>query len=376
MIYDLIELPMRNVSGELSSIMPRFCYNNGMDAVDWYGRSVDLSMIRNVVHKYKSIEPIGNMTIERIFMTTDPIDFTKSWTTANIEIYPIMYKVFKYPHTPSCEVYRYLNGTNNILGNIDQYEEMQTIDNKLMKMLFPYGCDDCLPKHTLNMIPHVAYGDDEVNLVNFTTMKEFMEGGDNGEAFFYVESPMSVENMFPPIPSDPTENIFLRDMKVSNLKPLVTTQCTNGIFRKNISTENIPFEINNQTMFNEDCDTYRWALHRLIHLLESSVYTDMNIKLIFENQHRTKSTTNMYSRYIGLSSMQIPGAKRAIGEIVECLRKWACITSHCTPISVELWKNWLEEIFITVKTPKGINNYYFDIATYSLTNLSFVDTIG
>lgn len=375
MIYDLIELPMRDISGELSSVMPKFTYMHGVDDIDWYGRSVDLGMIKQSVHKYKSIEPMGQMTIERIFMAPEPIDFKKKWLTANIDLFPIMYKVYRYPYTATCDVYRYINGTNNVLGQIGQYEEMQTIDNKLMRMMIPYGCGEYLPKHTLNMIPHVTYGNDETNLNNYTTMKEFMSGGEDGDSFFYVESPLSVESMFPPIPKDVTENMFLRDLKVSNLKPLVTTQCANGIIRKNVSTET-PFDINNKTMFGEDCENYRWVLHKLIHLIESSVYTDMHIKLIFETQHKVKAETDMYSRYIGLTAVQIPGAKQAIREISEYLRKWVCMTTKGTPTSVELWKNWMEEIFISVKTEKDTYNYYFDIATYSLTNLSFVDMIG
>lgn len=373
MIYDLFELPMRNVSGELSSVLPRFQYLSGIDDVNWYGRTLDLNYLKQDIHKYKSIEPIGNMTIERIFMTHEPIDFKKKWFTSNMDIQPIMYKVYKQPFTAECDVYRYLNGSVNILGSIDGDCELQSINNRLIHQLFPYGHEGCVNPHTSHMLPHVVTGNDNINLSNYATMHEFME---HEEAFPYVEAPLDLIDLFPTYPNDKTDELFIRDIKLSNLKPLVTNQCQNGIFRNVMNHVATPFEINQSTLFNEDCENYRWVLHDLIQSIERSVYTDMYLCVEFRTQHKVVAHTDLFSRYIGLTKSSVPGAKRAIENIVELLRKWANLTSGGTLIKIELWKNWAEEIFIQIKTDKNVSTYYFDIPTYSLANLSFVDMIG
>lgn len=373
MIYDIIELPMRDVSGELSSILPRFKQCFGGDDVDWYGRTISLDGIRNGLHKYKSIEPSGPMTIERMFMTTEPIDFKKKWHTAQIELFPIMYKVYRYPYTANCEVYRYLNGTMNVLGSIDCFSEMQTIGNCLVKSVYPYGLGDSVSQRTKRLIPHIARGCDSKNLSQFNTMYEFVQGDEN---CYFVDQPITVNDMFSEYPADTAEDLYLKDIKVSDLKPIITPQCDNGIFRKTMTVCKTPFDINSTTIFNEECDLYRWCLHELIQNIEASVYTDMHIVLTYRDQRKVSAQIDMFSRYVGFSHNTIPGEEKQKSTIVELLRKWAGLTSGCTPTSVELWKNWAEEIFISVKSPNGNRNYYFDITTYSLTNLSFVDTIG
>lgn len=374
MIYDLIELPMRKVSGELSSVLPRFISLPGIEDVDWYGRTIRLDGIQSGMHKYKSIEPMGSMTIERMFMTDEPIDFKKKWQTANINIYPIMFKVFKYPLTSRCEVYRYLNGSTNVLGNIDCYPELQTLNSRLANLVCPYGFGDVFDTRASKLIPHVISGNDDRNLSTFATMKEFLS--DENDGFFYTEAPMSFEDMFPAIPKDHTEDLFLRDIKVSNLKPLLAPQVGTGIFRNVMAYVPTPFEITQQTVFNEECEMYRWCLHDLIQELERSVYTDMHFLIEFKDQHKVTYKHEVMSRYIGLSANNIHGTKSVITDIVEMLRKWACMTSSGTPSRVELWKNWAEEIFISITVNGITTNYYFDIVTYSLTNLSFVDILG
>ncbi|MBR1987886.1 MAG: hypothetical protein IKA36_02480 [Clostridia bacterium] len=373
MIYDLIELPMRNMTGELSSVIPRFVHLPGIEDIDWYGRTIRLDGIRQGLHKYKSIEPIGNMTIERMFMTDEPIDFRKTWQTANINIYPIMYKVYKQPYLVECEVYRYLNGTLNVLGNIDCYSELQTLNNRLASVMFPFG-GDFVHEHTRKMIPHVAYGNDDLMLSNYSTMRDFMNSTDDG--FFYVESPLAIEDIFTPIPKDYTEDMFLRDIKLSQLKPLFTQQCNNGIYRNVMSYIPTPFEITKDTIFSEDYEMYRWCLHELIQAVERLVYTDLYIRIDYTEQHKVSAKYDVYSRYIGTSPSHVPGTKEAMSSIIESLRKWAGLTSGCTPVKVELWKNWAEEIFVSIVTPSKTTHYYFDIITYSLTNLSFVDILG
>lgn len=375
MIYDLIELPIRNVSGELSSVIPRFSRLDGIDDVNWYGREIRLDGIKTLMHKYKSIEPMGSMTIERMFMTEEAIDFKKNWQTSNINIYPIMYKVYKQPYIAYCEVYRYLNGTANALGAIDCYSEIQTINAKLANLMFPFG-GDFIDQHTKKLIPYISYGYDNINLIHYNTMHDFMfDKNADSDVCFEADMPLKIDCVFPKFPNDYTEDLFLQDMKVSNLKPILERQCGTGIYRNLMSYIPTPFEVNNTTIFTEDCESYRWCLHELIQAIERSIYTDMHIVIDFENQHKVNAKADMFSRYIGMTTNNIIGAKAATSDMIELLRKWSCLTSKCTPVKVELWKNWAEEIFISITTNQT-TNYYFDIITYSLANLSFIDAIG
>lgn len=374
MIYDLIELPMRNMTGELSSVVPRFTRYMEIDDIYWFGRSIDLDIMSSKIRKYKSIEPIGNMTIERILMTPEPIDFTKSWKTSNIRIYPIMYKIFKQPYSAHCEVYRYLNGTHCVLGDIDCYTQMQTIGDKTYaNVLSHFYPEYQINKHTEKLLPHVVSGNDKQNIETFFTINEFVNSVDPSVC---LVCPLTSDELFPNYPSECTEDIYLKDIAISDLKPIMMSQCSAGIYRNLMSYVPVPFEINKDTTFTDDYELSRWTLNELIHELERSVYTDMYVKLIYKDQHNVHAKIDPISRYIGLTTNTIPGTKESTECIVELLRKWAKLTTRETPKSVELWKNWAEEIFITIQTSKTTKNYYFDIPTYSLTNLSFVDIIG
>lgn len=370
MIYDLIQLPMRNISGDLTTVCPLFTRLTGMEDVDWYGRVINLDRAKSTLFKYKSIEPIGDAVFERLFLTTDQIDFKKKWITSDIEIFPIFFKVFRRPFNPYCNLYRYLNGTLNALGSIDGFSHMQTLDNKLMKLMWPYDPGCFIPKRTYDLIPQIVQGTDSENLEKYQSVKTFMECDDT------IDYPQPYNKIFPEFPTDHAEKMFLNNMCVSDMRPIIAPQCNVGIYRNTMLQVNPPFEINNTTIFSEDNEFYRWSLHELIQNIERSVFTDIHLTLFYKEANKVEAKTEFYSRYIGMTPKRLPGEESFASDAVEKLRKWANMTTGETPLQVELWKNWAEEIFITIKTSKGDQNYYFDLALYSLANLSFVDIIG
>ena len=372
MIYDLIPLPMRSISGDVSTTCPMFHSLVGLDDITCYGRSINLDRAKEKFFKYKSIENIGPAAFERLFLTTEPIDFKKRWISSSIKIYPILFKVFKPPFKQTCDVYRYLNGSVNALSIIDEDAHIQTVGDKLIKIMWPYDPGLYIPKRTYNLIPHIVGGSDIENICNYQSVYEYMDTNDNANVFDYYNKPIS--ELFPNYPEDATESIFLRDMSISDLKPFVTSQCINGMMRNVLPVCEPPFKITKNTIFSEDNEFCRWTLHSIIQSLERSVYTDLYLELKCEDGHKTKLVQcDLYSRYIGLSATKLDGEDAFIRELAELLRKWSCMTTGETPISIKLWKTWSEEIFITIKTSRGDRNYYFDLALYSLVNMSFVD---
>jgi hypothetical protein len=63
--------------------------------------------------------------------------------------------------------------------------------------------------------------------------------------------------------------------------------------------------------------------------------------------------------------------------ITEQLRKMAVVVSGPRVVNkIILTKTWLEEVYIEITADGCTTRYYFDLATYSLANMSFVDILG
>ena len=370
MIYDLIELPMRDISGELSTVSPLFVYTNGMDDINWYGKSIDLSLIKQHLFKYKSVEQQGPNAIERVFYTQEPIDLKKKWWTTKIQIFPVFYKIYKWPIQAIAPVYRYLNGTQDVLDICDVYEHHnQTIYNKLAAELYPCfrNVNDMVMDPRLKLL---VTGRDHDTLSMYQQAHDMME---NMDRFYSMYEPLRI----PSIPKDQIGDMFLHDINTKDLGLVRNRGNGWGLYTAMVADTSTPFDIDESTYFTEDNEINRWTLHDLLQTIEQSVCTDMEIVLTFEGSHRVRTQANMFSKYIGWTAREIPGFNTMKHDIVERLRKWACMTSTKPPLKVTLQKTWLEEVFIFIETEKDRGEkYYFDLAAYSLANMSFVDIFG
>lgn len=370
MIYDLIELPMRDISGELSTVAPLFVYKHGMDDVNWYGKSINLSLIKQQLFKYKSVEQQGPNAIERVFYTQEPIDLKKKWWTTKIQIFPVFYKIYKWPIQAIAPVYRYLNGTQDVLDVCDVYEHhCQTIYNKLTNELTPCfrNTNDVMADPRLKLL---VAGKDHETLSMYKQAHDMME---NMDRFYGMYEPIHL----PVFPKDNIGDMFLHDVNTKDLGLVRNRGNGWGLYTAMIADTSTPFEINEDVYFTEDNEINRWTLHDLLQTIEQSVCTDMNITLEFESAHKVRVKADMFSKYIGWTAREIPGFNTMKRDIIDCLRKWSCMTTGKTPTKVTLMKTWLEEVFICIETGQNrTENYYFDLAAYSLANMSFVDIFG
>lgn len=364
MIRDIIKLPSRNVSGTLDTTVPKFTYMGGIDDIDWYGRIIDLDNLKEV-SKYKTIETIGSNAIERVFMTQEPIDFKSKWLSARINIYPIFYRVINRNMNGRVDVYRYLSGTTDILdvcscGDWNQ----QTIYHRIMNS---YGYGPNISLDDAHYATQIVSGDDEKNLewcADCNLMREYRDGRIDD-----AKLPVSFEK-------DLTSQVFLNELNCSDLKPLISRDFGHTLANSAAKDIRGPFEIDDHVVFSMG-ENYpvKWTFNKLLYLLDSSIYTDITLKVSVRG-NTTETESEMISRYIGIAAKQ-PFEDTQKQEILVYLRKWCAMVSHpYRVIAIKLTKTWLEEIFIEVITSNGMTSYYFDLATYSLANLSFVDRLG
>jgi hypothetical protein len=367
MIRDIIELPSRHMSGELNTVVPKFTYTDMVDDIDWYGRIVDLDNLQDIC-KYKLIETVNNCAIERVFMTLEPIDFKAKWITSKIRIFPVFYRVFHWPHQGKADVYRYLTGTTDILdicslGNWNQ----QTIYDRVFDRFdyLPWVSDQDKELSRL-----LVDGNDEKNIEWLADCNLLVQHYDGR-----INEPVAT----PTFNKDLSSQMFLRDLDCSDLKPMLSRDFGSSCANQAVQQIQVPFEIDQDTLFSMD-ENYvaKWPLHRLLYLLDSSIYTDISIELDTVTRTKTKSKVEMFSRYIGVSKKS-PFEDIQKREIIEHLRKWAVIAnnpSNYPILKIKLMKTWLEEVYIEVTTSNSTTRYYFDLATYSLANMSFVDMWG
>ena len=267
-------------------------------------------------------------------------------------------------------MFRYLNGTQDVLDVCDLYEHHnQTIHNKLAnEFLMTFG-----NASELTIDPRIkvlAPGNDKATLSMCQQAHDMME---NMDRFYGIYEPIK----FPTFPKDQLGEIFLHDINTKDLGLVRNRNSSWGLYKSMVADASTPFDITPSTNFTEDNEVCRWTLHDLIQTIERSVCTDMEISIKFESPHRVTAKADMFSKYIGWTAREIPGFDTMKRDIMENLRKWACMTTGKTPESVTLLKTWLEEIFVSIKIDSNHEEtYYFDLAAYSLANMSFVDIFG
>ena len=363
MIQDIIELPTRETYGEFDTTVPRFYDAGGIDDIAWYGRSVDLALLSQLF-KYKIIESVGTNAIERVFMTNEPIDFKSKWVTAQIPIYPIFYKIY-HRNQPTAEVYRYLVGTSDVL-DICGYGHHQTIYNRTLR-----HCDSFKIKNPYDqeLAKLVVSGDDEDNIEQAHKAETHAR---------YFDGRIDEQAIVPKFNKDLASQPFLHDLKCCNLKPMMSMQFGNTLAKAICKHIKPAFEVDkNTTLTMYESPAVRWALHRLLHLLDSSAYTDITMSVRFESPRKASGKCDLYSQYIGLCP-ETETNKAIRRELIEALRKWCVMyISPLTPVEVTLTKTWLEEVYIElVYHPDTTERFYFDLASYSLASMSFVDMLG
>lgn len=364
MIYDIIKLPVRKMKGTLSTVVPWFSH----DDITWYGKEINLSAIASDLCKYKTVEQVGNNAIERVFYTQEEIDFTKKWWTAQIPVYPIFFKVYSYPFRSFADVYRYLIGTSMALNLCDCSFACheQTIYQRLFSNLNRQNKNIPIHPKVRQVLPYVVHGDDEKNIEAYQAWtSEFPHQ-------VYPLDKTFLTNMQPP--NDPTGGIFLDELSTKNLGIIKSDSFGFSLCKSMIVDAPLLFDIDENVCFSENDDVTNWALHRLMWAIEHSAMTDFDITLKFETQHKVFAKCEFFSKYIGYTQSVLPEHEQMQNAIVEELRKWANLSVRKPLKRVRLTKSWLEEVCIEICTAENkLLRYYFDLAAYSMANLSFVD---
>ena len=118
MLYDIVPLPLRYRKGaEISSLVP-YIDNGSCDDMHSLGWEVSIDAITaSGFSKYKTLDVIGNVVLERVFFTEKPIDLEKSWWTSTDTVYPL-YQT-GYGGSEATTTVRYLAGSMAVLATQD-----------------------------------------------------------------------------------------------------------------------------------------------------------------------------------------------------------------------------------------------------------------
>lgn len=121
MFVDLLELPMRLTENDeiLDTRIDIFGDVFHPEAYNLEGRILPIKPFINKRYwKYKSVETIGNYTVERIFLTKEKLDMLDAWWDADTVAYPVQCKIFDMRDPVYGSTYRYVRGIQAILQDI------------------------------------------------------------------------------------------------------------------------------------------------------------------------------------------------------------------------------------------------------------------
>lgn len=360
MLYEIIQLPQRDVWGDVDTIVPVFEGGECLDDVDWYGRSFDISMF-NTMFKYKFIELIGKETIERICMTTEPIDLKKSWWTANEDVFPIYCKLFSWPFKSKTKLYRYYRGTIDVLSCLDQSWNQQTLHSKMIRIC-PRSFKQT-PTQQKELLKLIVPSND---IKNIELYSDCIHRSD------YETKQVNL----PHISIDPVSSVYLDSPKLKQIGLFKSNEFGYIVNQPDLQDEPM-FKFDSSVSCSDGCGTSKWTLHKLLHLFEVSAFTDISITMNFVSESNTTYSADFKSHYLGYCNREVYETEDFINartEILECLKRWTISNSiPQKPTKVIVNKTWNEEVYIELYIGNHQYKYYFDLVAYSVATLSFVD---
>lgn len=390
MLYDIVPIPFRYKGGDtLDNILPLFNYNEEdmSDNIVWLGNQVPISDdITKNVFKYKTIELVNDKTIERVFMTTEPIDFKKQWWTSDIKIYPIHATSWEHHNPNSVRVNRYVQSINDMMSNISTSTCCPcTIEEKAIgyiKKAMPYHADNIKPNDT-----EIASASDYQNIrmlsqaIDIANNRRYFERGDYGEFQRFLKSVPEIERMF----YDDTltkPEVYLKDMKTIKRYDFGIPMCSVVM-----SSINTLFEIDKTVKYSEDNTDLKAIFFEICNGIEILPCTDLGLKISYLDNKNIDIWVEAYNRYMGYSDRlpKDPGFKNALDVIIKKLTKWQFkvllnISPKASIVGIKIQKSWTNELFI--ETMYFENNkekylrYYVDLTMFNLGCISLMDKLN
>ena len=373
MIHNIVPLPVRQLTGEVSTIQPLFRRKEALEDTYGFGCSYDLVAFSGM-HKYKTIERFGDHLIERIIYSDDPVLGIKKWWTASIPLFPVWSKMYEIPFKPRADVYRYLEGSAQLASRgCIEHPLTQTIFTPVWNEMSSLGLDDMVEPEIVDLSRYVVPGDDNTSMVAYSTTKDMLADLRESRDFEYFDYNFNGFNFAPHFEYDPYHPLFGKSLVASDLKPLLSPH----FVQSPIPEIKDPFEITPMVGSDYNTELASWTIQDLMYSLESSGYTD--IRMHFDRRIN-KVTSDMYNGYLGMSPVYTD--QKWIEEknhLINVFMRYAnvIISSYPNPVAVTVIKNWYEEVFIIVHiNDKEDDKYLFDLSALSIGSPAFTDING
>ena len=384
MLYDLVPLPIRyRRNSEISSIIPVFHGVSTMDDLDWVGWRLEPDSVQQIgCHKYKTVEIYGQDTIERTFITHEPLDLKKPWWTSTEQIMPVYQKTFRSNNLDTIQTVKYLNGITGMLQLTGvQVCNTKTIHTEILRAvqtsIYQNPKCDAVFMDRDHPLHHISIGDDEKNLDTYIQTKAMhSDPSDLLEMRYCVD-------WLPEVKEDPYLERFIHADQLTLNEIHLIRSLDYGIPMCSIVQSTIcplfdPTETD--VSYGEDDINKRWPFLRVLILLQTIPATDYTISISLKNNRVVDQHAEYYNRYKGYGYPNQSSDQRYYTDMLfEAFArwKWSHLLEHTKadhPVAkLTIQRNWLDEVYILIEYEDGTQQkYYIDFTMYQLASISIM----
>lgn len=386
MLYDLVPIPSRYQSdAKFSSVVPVFSDGERMDDIHWYGWDVDIVALMSAgFHKYKTVEVVGNNVIERMFITSEPIDLKKRWWTSDIQINGIYQKMHQGSSLANVKTVKFLNGITGVLqmtgiGLCCPRTIHSHILRAVCNSLYWNPKAEALMRNLDHIIHKCIFGHDSTNV---DVLERVL--GMRSDPRYVSELPY-ICDYIPEHEVDPFTKVFLQDdIKLKDLKTIRALDF--GVPMCSVISAEIepPFDPAGEGVkYGEEDVDRRWGFMTLVQALGMIEATDYHLHITLDKNIVSDHKYELYNRYKGIGSQQSATMDQYhIDEVFNAFARWYWhdLTKppmNNTVVEIDITKNWLDEAYIEIKhSDDFVDQYYIDFTVYAVASLCVMDQHG
>lgn len=376
MLYDIVPLPLRFRKGaELSSLVP-YIDNGSCDDMHSLGWEISIDAIMSSgFSKYKTLDVIGNIVLERVFFTEKPIDLSKSWWSSTDTVYPLYQTGYGGPTSDT--TVRYLAGSMAVLATQD---DVPTAINSIHTCVLcalkksVYWTDDItqMLKNPSLPIHQLVIGNERNNLNLLSDAKDLPQCPE-----YYMSKAVCGE-WVPKVQIDPLTQTFLSKTMCLNDLNKFKSKCF-GIPMCSVLTVDIeqPFDPKEEDVLYGELDVdKRDGFLMLLSDIENVDATDYYIEMTFNNKKVVKTQGEFFNRYKGISSRfaTVDGMTEMIIGVQRW--QWKSLNGETNSLKeVKIAKYWTDEVYITLVWEDGSSTkYYIDLVLYNSISRCVLDS--
>ena len=389
MIQDIFEMPFPLKKDIMfSSTVPLIMYNEAERAEDyyWFGRNIDITKEAiSRYHRYKFLEYVGDMCVERVFITEEPIKVDSDWSKSEVPIMPIYARRYMLRANRSC-FDRYLSGCWTMLENFDMCEEnLATIHERTLRHLERWR--DIPGLKMDEYFNKVITGKTVDNLSTFQAVLECSGIDYDWNAPFYAQLLQNQADQIQPdkVTDKTTRTIARPELRLKDLNRLKSR--TTGLWNIGVISGKPArmFDPNGKDVqygFNNEYS--KWEQIGILDSLFWSNLTDIYFDVSFrERDDFTINDIDMLNRYTGFHvdamncedhNLVIKNGLELIIALSKCAMEIPTENHHLSRLRVQM--NWWDEIYIEIYLgDKEVYRYWFDTTVCTLADPAIMNSL-